>query len=95
MDRVLSTLCYLLAFGCGCTAGVLAFDGLLEYLGGGRWPDRSLLRLGYDSGLVRARWFLVQDWAMPLRDVLAALPAAVALLATVPVWWWLGSRLAR
>ncbi|MBK81102.1 MAG: hypothetical protein CMQ43_09360 [Gammaproteobacteria bacterium] len=95
MDRPLAVLCRTLALLCGCAAVLLALNGFIDYLGGGRWPDRSLLRLVYDAGLVRPYRFLVNDWAMPLRDALAWTPASLAAAVLAPLWWWLGGRLKR
>ncbi len=95
MDRLISLVLFLLALGAGSIAVVLVLAGFIEFLQSGRWPDQSLLRLGYDSGLLRARWFLAHDWAMILRNLLAGVPAAVALAALVPPCWWLSGRLAQ
>ena len=95
MDTVVSLLLRALALGLGCAAVLLALNGFIEYLQTGRWPTLSLLRLGYDSGLLQARWFLAHRWSMPLHDVLDALPVTVVALGLAPLCWWLGGRLGR
>lgn len=95
MDRYIAIALQVLALACVCAAALLALAGFIEYLQRGRWPDQSLLRLGYDSGLLRARWFLVDDWRMLLRDLLAWLSAAWVSLGLAPLLWWLGGILAR
>lgn len=94
MDRMLSTTLFVLALACACTAALLALSGFIDYLVQGRWPDQSVLRIGYDSGLLEARWFLRNDWSMPVRDVLARVPAALASLVLTPLLWWLSNRFA-
>lgn len=94
MDRWFALFFHALALICACLAALLALSGFIDFLIVERWPDQSLLRVGYDSGLLRARWFLAHDWTMTLRDVLARVPAALALLALAPASWWLGGRLA-
>lgn len=95
MDRHIALTLRVLALACVCTAAVLALAGFIEYLQRGRWPDQSLLRAGYDSGLLQARWFLVGDWRMFLRDQLAWLSVVWVSLGLAPLLWWLGGVLAR
>lgn len=95
MDRHIGLALRALALACLCTAAVLALAGFIEYLQRGRWPDQSLLRFGYDSGLLQARWFLVDDWRMHLRGLLAWLSVPWVSLGLAPLLWWLGGMLAR
>ncbi|MEQ8860547.1 MAG: hypothetical protein RIC56_18045 [Pseudomonadales bacterium] len=93
MDRLFAPLLRVLALSCGGIAAVLVLAGFIQFLQTERWPDQSLLRIGYDSGLLQARWFLAGDWAMTLREGLARMPTALALLLLAPPCWWLGGRL--
>lgn len=95
LDRILSSTFFVAAIACGCGAALLSLAGFIDFLIHGRWPDQSLLRLAYDSGWLHGRWFLVHDWAMPVRDVLYRVPAAVMALALAPLCWWLGSLFAK
>jgi hypothetical protein len=93
VDRLLSPLLFVLALALFCTAALLALSGFIDWLIHGRWPDQSLLRLGYETGLVRARWFLTQGWAGLVRNVLASVPGSVAALVLAPLCWWSARRL--
>jgi hypothetical protein len=95
VDRILSLTLFALALTCVCGAALLALAGFIDWLVSGRWPDQSVLRLAYDNRLLHARWFLQNDWSMPVRDVLARVPAAAAALGVAPLCWWLGSLFAR
>lgn len=94
-DRFFALTFYSLALACGCLAALLTLAGFIEYLQLGRWPDQSLLRFAYDSRVLQARWLLASQWGMPLRDLLAWLPAAWVALGLAPLLWWLGGLLAR
>jgi len=92
MDRVISIVLFaaaVLAFG---GAVLLLLNGFIEYLQSGRWQAASLLQVGYDSHVIRARWFLGNDWNWWIHDVLALVPAYLALLAAAPCCWWLSGR---
>jgi hypothetical protein len=95
MDWTLALALKTLALACACGAAVLALGGFIDFLVSGHWPDQSLLRLAYDARLVGARWFLLDDWRMPLRDILDAVPAALALLAAAPLFWAVAVRFGR
>lgn len=95
MDRFLSVSLFILALALLCGAALLALTGFIDWLIHGRWPDQSVLRLGYDIGLIEARWFLVHDWVRPLRDVLAWLPGSLTALLLAPLCWWLSGVIGR
>lgn len=95
MDRLLALSLRTLALGCGCIAAILALAGFIEFLQVGRWPDQSLLRFAYDHRLLNARWFLQNDWSLPLRHFMAWLPLSLAALVLAPLCWWLGGLSAR
>ena len=95
LDRIFSSTLFVTAIAFGCGAALLTVAGFIEFLIHGRWPDQSLLRLAYDNGWLHGRWFLVHDWAIPARNVLSRVPAAVMALGLAPLCWWLGSRFAR
>jgi hypothetical protein len=95
VDRWIAYALLTLAIAFGCAAVVLALAGFVEYLQSGRWPTRSVLELVYEWRLVRARWFLANDWSWPLHDALRATPVIAVVLALAPLCWWLGSLLTR
>jgi hypothetical protein len=92
MDRTLSTVLFLVALGSLGGAGVILVNGFLEYLQTGGWSAASLLQIGYDTHVIRARWFLANDWSWWLHDLLEMIPSYVALLAVAPCAWWLSTR---
>ena len=92
MDRLVSTTLFAIAILCLGGAGVLLLNGFIEYLQSGSWKSTSLLQLGYESHVVRARWFLRHDWSWWIHDLLEVVPTYAALLGIAPVSWWL-SRL--
>jgi hypothetical protein len=95
MDRIFALTLFTLALACFCIAALLSLAGFIDWLIQGRWPDQSVLRLAYDSGLLRARFFLSNGWSLPVRDLLARLPAALVAVALAPLCWWLGGMFAR
>lgn len=95
MDRILAPILFVSALALLCASALLALSGFLDWLIHGRWPDQSLLRLGYDTGLLRARWFLAAGWGGPVREALAAVPGSLAALLLAPVCWWSAGRLSR
>lgn len=95
VDRILAPVLFVLALALLCVAALLALAGFIDWLIHGRWPDQSLLRLGYDSGLLRARWFLSYGWGTAVRDALAAVPGSLAALLLAPLCWWSAGRLGR
>lgn len=95
MDRTLAVLLRTLALGCGCIAVLLALAGFIDFLISGRWPDQSLLRFGYDAELLRGSDFLAHEWGLTVRNLLAAVPASLVLLAAAPLCWMLGGHFAN
>ncbi len=94
-DRFLTAWFYVIALALASGAVLFFIIGFVEYLQVGRWPARSLLQLGYDTSLVRARWFLANQWSWPVHDALAKIPVTVAMLCTAPLFWWLGGVFGR
>lgn len=94
MDRIVSTLLFAIAVLCLVGAGVLLLNGFIEYLQSGSWKTVSVLQLGYESHVIRARWFLRHDWSWWIHDVLEVIPTYGALLGLAPVCWWLSRLLA-
>jgi hypothetical protein len=95
VDRWCSYALYILAIGCGCAAVLFALSGFVEYLQSGRWPTRSMLDVIYELGIVRARWFLANEWSWPLHDALRATPVTLVVLGLAPLCWWLAGRFSR
>ena len=93
MDRAISTFLFLIALLCLGGAALLLLNEFIEYLQHGRWHTESLLKLGYDSSLVKAGWFLRHDWSWWIHDVLAAVPTWMALIGIGPLAWWFSNRL--
>jgi hypothetical protein len=95
VDRFFAIALQTLALACLCVAAVLAVAGFIEFLIDGRWPDQSILRMGYDSRLLEARWFLNAEWALTIRDLLAEVPTTLLAVALAPLSWRLGAVFAR
>jgi hypothetical protein len=93
MDRFLSIALFAAAFLSFGGASLLLLNGFIEYLQTGSWTATSLLQTGYDSYLIRARWFLANQWSWWIHDVLEVIPTYAALLGIAPVCWWLSQRL--
>ncbi|MEZ5559952.1 MAG: hypothetical protein R3E86_15575 [Pseudomonadales bacterium] len=91
----MSWILYTAALACGCGAALLVLFGFIEWLQTSRWPALSLLQAAYDLRLLRARWFLANEWTWPLHDVLAQIPVSLSLLALAPLFWWVATRLAH
>ena len=94
-DRFLTAGFYAIALGLAGGAVLIFILGFIEYLQLGRWPSLSLLQLGYDAQLIRARWFLANQWSWPVHDLLAKIPVLLAMLCIAPVFWWLGGVFGR
>ncbi len=94
-DRIGSLLLYFSAIAAGATALVMLLSDYITWLQTNRWSTLSVLQAGYDSGVLKARWFLNQQWSWPLHDLLAEIPLHVLLLLVAPLFWWLGVKLAR
>lgn len=95
MDRLLSTALFGLALVCFSLAFLLLLNDFVVYLQTERWQTLSVLQFGYDSYLLRARWFLGYRWGLRIHDVLAAIPVSAVLLCTSPLAWWASGRLGR
>jgi len=93
MDRILSIALFVTAIGCFGGAVLQLLNSFIEYLQAGYWHSTTLLQFGYDTSLVRARWFLANPWSWWMHDLLASIPTYAALLATAPVAWWLSGRI--
>jgi len=94
-DRFLNVFFYIVALGLAGGAVLLFIVGFVEYLQAGRWPALSLLQLGYDSNIIKARWFLANQWSWPVHEVLAKIPVTLAMLCIAPLSWWLGTFFGR
>ena len=94
-DRFFSLMFFCTALGLAGGAVLLFIVGFVEYLQVGRWPALSLLQLGYETHLVKARWFLANQWSWPVHDALDRVPVTLAMLVAAPLCWWLGGLIAR
>lgn len=92
MDRFLSTLLFALAVLSFGGAALLLLNGFIEYLQIGSWRSTSLLQLLYDTYLLKARWFLSNQWGWWIHDGLQMIPTYAALLVICPIAWWLSGR---
>jgi hypothetical protein len=92
MDRVLSIALFALAIVSFGGAVLLLLNGFIEYLQVGSWCSTSLLQFLYDSHVLRARWFLSNEWSWWIHDVLELVPTYAVLLAVSPLAWWLSGR---
>jgi hypothetical protein len=95
LDRTFSLTLHTIALVAGAAAAVLFLAGFIEYLQSGRWPEHSLLRLGYEWRLLRPRWFLAHPWGLYAHGLLAAIHVGWLLVGVAPLAWWLGGRFAR
>jgi hypothetical protein len=93
MDRLVSSMLFLLALLCIGGAGLLLLNEFLEYLQLGRWRIDSLLDSGYELNLLKSRWFLASELGSAIREGLRRIPTFAALLTTAPLAWWLSNRL--
>lgn len=94
LTRTLTVLFFSSALAALATGLVMLLLGWIDWLQAGRWHALSLLQLGYDTGVLEARWFLSASWRWPIHDALAEIPVAFVLLALAPMCWWIGRRLA-
>jgi hypothetical protein len=94
-DRFFTASFYVISLGLAGGAALFFIIGFVEYLQVGRWPAHSLLQLAYDADLIRARWFLANQWSWPVHDVLAKIPVTLAMLSVAPLFWWLGGIFGR
>lgn len=94
MHRTISIALFAIALGCFAGAALLLINGFVDFLQNGRWNSTSLLQISYDLSLIRARWFLANQWSWWLHDLLALIPTYLALLIAAPLCWWLSGRFA-
>jgi len=92
MDRLFSLVLFAAAIASFGGAVLLLLNGFIEYLQAGSWHATSLLQFGYDTMLIRARWFLANEWSWWIHDALAVVPTYLALIAVAPLCWWLSTR---
>jgi hypothetical protein len=95
MDRALSVSLFAVAVLCFGGAVLLLLNGFIEYLQAGSWKATSLLQFCYDAHLIRARWFLANDWSWWIHDALKAVPGYAVLLVLSPAAWWLSGVVSR
>lgn len=95
MDRAFSVLLFAIAVLSFGGAVLLLLNGFIAYLQLGSWKTLSLLQFCYDAHIIRARWFLANDWSWWIHDLLEAIPGYAALLAVCPVAWWLSGMVGR
>jgi hypothetical protein len=94
-DRLLAIIFLGLALLLFSAVVVGLLVGLIEWLQSGYWPSISLLEAAYDTGLVRARWFITVDWGWRLHEWLDAVPLSAAAIVFAPLFWWIGLVFAR
>lgn len=94
-DRLISLMLFGTAYLCGVAAMLILFVGFVDWLQTGRWAELSLLELGYNAQLLKARWFLEHRWSWWLHDVLQWVPVYAALLCAAPLAWVCGAWMAR
>ncbi len=95
MGSIARPICYATTLCAMCAALVMLFVGFVEYLQIGRWDTPSLLEIGYESHLIKARWFLAHQWSWWIHDTLERVPVALFLIGVAPLFWWVGNRLDR
>ncbi len=95
MGSIAKPICYATTLSAICVALVMLFAGFIEYLQIGRWDTPSLLEIGYEAHLIKARWFVAHQWSWWIHDVLERVPVALFLLGVAPLFWWVGNRLGR
>ena len=95
MGRLTSITLFTIALLSFSGAVLLLLNGFIDYLQTDRWHSLSLLQLGYDYHLIRARWFLSHEWSGWLQDLLRHIPVYAALIGVAPLAWWLSLRIDR
>lgn len=95
-DRLISLLFFGAAYICGVGAMLILFVGFIDWLQTGSWSNLSVLEFGYNSHLLKARWFLDHRWSWWMHDVLHWIPVYGVLLGFAPMAWvfgaWMGRR---
>ena len=94
-DRLLAISFFGLALLLFSAVVVGLLVGLIEWLQSGHWPSISLLEAAYDTGLVRARWFVTVEWGWRLHEWLDMVPLSVAAIVIAPLFWRIGLIFAR
>jgi hypothetical protein len=94
-DRLLSLLFFGVAYCCGVAAMLILFVGFIDWLQTGSWSNLSVLELGYNAQLLKARWFLDHQWSWWMHDVLQWTPLYAFLLGLAPLAWLSGAWMAR
>ena len=95
MGRFTSIALFATALISFSSAVLLLLNGFIEYLQNGAWHSVSLLQLGYDSHLIKARWFLAHEWSWWLHDLLQFVPVHAALILLAPLAWWISISIDR
>ena len=95
MGRITSIALFATALISFSSAVLLLLNGFIEYLQTGTWHSLSLLQLGYDSHLIKARWFLSYEWSWWLHDLLQFVPVYAALILLAPLAWWISLGIDR
>ena len=93
MDKFIANLLFVASLVAGAVAVLLLINGFVEWLQTERWQSVSVLEFGYDTHLIKARWFIAHRWSWWLHDVLEVVPVYAALIGFVPVAWWGSDRL--
>ncbi len=91
-DRVIACFFYATAYAFGIAAALIMLGGFIDYLQTGHWSGVNLLELGYDTHVIKARWFLEHRWSWWIRDVLRVIPLSVALIVSAPLVWLIAAR---
>ena len=71
--------------------GFILLVGFVDWLQTERWTNLSVLEFGYDTHLIRARWFINNRWSWWLHDLLHLIPLYAFLLALAPLSWVAGA----
>ena len=95
MDRFIAYLLFIAALVAGAAASLLLVVGFVDWLQTDSWHSPSVWQFGYDTYLIRAKWFLAYQWSWPVHEVLAIVPLYAALLVFAPVSFWCSSLLSK
>ena len=94
-DRLISLLFFGIAYLSGVAALLILFIGFVDWLQTGSWNNLSVLELGYNTHMLKARWFLDHRWSWWMHDVLHLIPVYAFLLGFAPIAWIFGAWMAR